>query len=140
MRITAVKVEKPVRLMDRAVLPLAIDDKKFEIFPPGQDATRIIPNARLGWGFTRRISKKGKKGNSINWDKIPINGDLELRNNNSKCSVFKSRATPNIMSPRIIFRNNKLPWLKFSDILSILECIPVKKRYNDKSPTRKSKY
>jgi hypothetical protein len=48
---TADMVAKAVRLMDRAAFPLARDDIKFEIFPPGQAATSIIPRATLGVGF-----------------------------------------------------------------------------------------
>ena len=33
---------------DKAILPFERADKKLEIFPPGQDAIRIIPSAIIG--------------------------------------------------------------------------------------------
>src|SRR6056297_831669 len=40
----------PVRLTDKAVLPLARLDIKLEMLPPGQEATKSIPRATLGVG------------------------------------------------------------------------------------------
>ena len=39
---------------------------KFEILPPGQAATIIIPKAILGCGFTNKIIKYVAKGNNTN--------------------------------------------------------------------------
>ena len=33
---------------ESSIFPLDREDMKFEIFPPGQDATRIIPSATIG--------------------------------------------------------------------------------------------
>ena len=45
VRNTALIVAIAVRLTDKATFPLASDEIKLEIFPPGQAATRIMPNA-----------------------------------------------------------------------------------------------
>ena len=48
----ALNVAKAVKLTDKAALALAIELMKLEMFPPGQEATKIIPNAMVGDGFT----------------------------------------------------------------------------------------
>ena len=48
VNIIAPKVANAVKVTDNAALAFASDDIKFDIFPPGQDATSIIPNAMLG--------------------------------------------------------------------------------------------
>ena len=46
--IMAPRSETAVRLTERATLPRARALKKFDTFPPGQEATRIIPNPIVG--------------------------------------------------------------------------------------------
>ena len=44
VRIKPAKLEKAVKLTESAIFPLANELIKLEIFPPGQDATNIIPS------------------------------------------------------------------------------------------------
>ncbi len=37
-----------VKLTERATLPFAREEMKLDILPPGQAATKIIPNAMVG--------------------------------------------------------------------------------------------
>ncbi len=53
--------EKAVKLTDSAVFPFARLVRKFETFPPGQAATKNIPNATLGGGWTMDIKTQVKK-------------------------------------------------------------------------------
>ena len=42
---TDVTVAIAVKLTDKAILPFASEEIKFDTFPPGQAATSIMPNA-----------------------------------------------------------------------------------------------
>ena len=44
----AIAVEIAVIDTESSMLPFDSDEMKFEILPPGHDATRIIPNAIIG--------------------------------------------------------------------------------------------
>jgi hypothetical protein len=63
------KVAKAVRVTDSAVLPFANDDKKFDMLPPGHDATSIKPNATEGVGLINNISKNVRAGKAKNCEK-----------------------------------------------------------------------
>ena len=63
---TATNVAKAVRLTDKAAFPPESCVMKFEILPPGQAATIIIPKAILGMGFIMFTNKKVIKGNKMN--------------------------------------------------------------------------
>lgn len=76
--ITAKIVEKAVNPTDNSTLPLANDVKKFEILPPGQDATISIPSATVAPGFIITISINVINGKRKNWDIIPAIVDLGL--------------------------------------------------------------
>ena len=45
---TAASVAIAVRLTDKATFPLASEEIKLEILPPGQAATKIIPRPMVG--------------------------------------------------------------------------------------------
>lgn len=60
--INAIKVENAVRLTANATFAFANEEIKLEIFPPGQAATKIIPNAMLGEGFKIKVKTKVKAG------------------------------------------------------------------------------
>jgi len=62
----AIMVEKAVIETDSAIFPFAREVMKLETFPPGQAATRIIPNATDGVGFRISTSRKVPAGNNIN--------------------------------------------------------------------------
>jgi hypothetical protein len=110
-------LETAVILIDMAELPLARYVTILERFPPGQAATKIIPNAMEGVSMFPGniiVNKKVKAGSIKNWAAKPITGalgDLMMR---LKSSNFKSRATPNIITPiaRLIINSNC--GLKFS--------------------------
>lgn len=99
----AINVEKAVKLTDKAVFPLAKCDIKFEILPPGQAATKIIPNATLGVGCINDINKKVTAGKIKNCENIPISMALGFIAISLKCSTFISKATPNITRAKVIF-------------------------------------
>lgn len=63
--ITAESVVIAVILTDKATLPLASDDIKLEMFPPGQAATKNIPNAKLGKGRLTQINRIVTNGSKI---------------------------------------------------------------------------
>jgi len=63
----AAVVEIAVRLTERATLPLAMELIKFEMFPPGHAATKIIPNATVGVGLSRSTNRKVRDGNKKVW-------------------------------------------------------------------------
>lgn len=60
------KVASAVMVTDKAELPFASDDRKFEMFPPGQDATSIIPSATDGVGLIIITNKNVMAGNTKN--------------------------------------------------------------------------
>ena len=72
----AATLENAVRLTDNAVFPLARLVRKLETFPPGHAATRNIPNATLGRGFSSEIIPQVKNGRAKNWEKTPKKNDL----------------------------------------------------------------
>ena len=53
----ASSVEIADMLIERGVLPFARYVRKFETFPPGQEATRNNPRAMLGRGWTIKTSR-----------------------------------------------------------------------------------
>lgn len=53
--------------IDNAVLPLARWVTKFDIAPPGQQATKIIPNSMPVGKSKNIVSKVVNAGNAINW-------------------------------------------------------------------------
>jgi len=82
--------------------PLDIELMKFEMFPPGQAATKIIPKATVGVGFSNRTNKKVNAGNKNVWLMNPIINDLGLFRISRKCSALMSSATPNMIKARAI--------------------------------------
>jgi hypothetical protein len=78
VRKVAARVAKAVKLTDNATLAFASDEIKFEIFPPGQAAIKIIPIATDGGGLRSSTNPKVSAGNRINCDPIPRSADLGL--------------------------------------------------------------
>lgn len=54
-----------LNVTERATFPFASNEKKLEAFPPGQAATRIIPNAIPCGGDQIKINTMVKAGNKI---------------------------------------------------------------------------
>lgn len=113
------KVATEVSPTDKAALALPKWLIKFEILPPGQAATRIIPKAILGWGSKRLIKMKVRKGSSKNWLKRPSTAGLGFLRMILKSSNRISRAMPNMIMARQILRRNNESALKFSRIASM---------------------
>jgi hypothetical protein len=74
VRIIAANVAMAVRLTDNAALPLEREDIKLEIFPPGQEATSIIPSAIVGVirFLSAMVIRKVTAGSKKNCDKKPV--------------------------------------------------------------------
>lgn len=99
-------VANAVRLTLSAVFPPERWVIKLEIFPPGQEATKIIPRAILGLGCKIRIRPKVKAGRIINCEVTPNREDLGLRHNLLKSDGLMSSATPNITIARHRFNSH----------------------------------
>ena len=84
---TAQTLAMAVMQTDKAVFPFAKEVIKFEILPPGQAATIIIPIATLGIGLKIKTTKKVKKGSAINCDINPISTDFGALNTLLKSST-----------------------------------------------------
>ena len=74
---------------ESAVEPLAKFVVKFEMFPPGQAATMIMPSAMDGLGATNLAIRKAIAGRSKNWQTTPIRNALGLLNAILKSASFK---------------------------------------------------
>ena len=51
---------------DSAILARPKSASRLELFPPGQQAIKIIPSARLGWGVTIKHIINVSRGKPIN--------------------------------------------------------------------------
>lgn len=63
------KVANAVKLTDNSTFPLAKDEIKLDIFPPGHDAINIIPIAIEAGGFNSIITINVNEGNKRNCEK-----------------------------------------------------------------------
>ena len=113
-------VAMAVMLTDNATFPFASEEMKFEIFPPGHEATSIIPNAMVGVMrfLNTMIRMKVVSGRKKNWEKKPTIVALGFRATFLKCSGLISRATPNMIKARVRLSTNKLSWVKLRWMLS----------------------
>ncbi|MPM71601.1 hypothetical protein SDC9_118569 [bioreactor metagenome] len=93
------KVVEAVKPTESSMLALDNDDMKFEIFPPGQAATNIIPIATVGvMKSLRRTTKiKVTNGKANNCEVNPMRADLGFFIINLNCSGRMPNATPNII-------------------------------------------
>lgn len=66
-------VLKAVSDTESSVLPLDREVMKLDMFPPGQDATRIIPKAIIGeiQFLNVIVRRKVNAGSSTSWQMIP---------------------------------------------------------------------
>lgn len=94
-----------LRVTDSSIFPFESDDMKLEIFPPGQDATRIIPNATIGviTGESANATAKVTAGRAIHCSNTPRITDLGFLNTSLNVSSLIPSATPNIIKARIMF-------------------------------------
>lgn len=110
----APRVAKPVRLTDNAALAFAIELMKFEMFPPGHEATKIIPKATEGLGFNIKIKRKLRRGSNTNCETIPVTTDLGFLIMALNSSMRMSSATPNMIKAKAMLRKNKPEGEKFN--------------------------
>ena len=103
-----------VRDTESSTFPLESDDMKLEMFPPGQDATRIIPNAIMGviTGERIRATANVTAGRATHCRNIPTNTDFGFLNTSLKVWNFIPSATPNIINASIMFTTAIPPWPK----------------------------
>ena len=94
-------------------LPLESDVMKFEMFPPGHDATRIMPRANIGeTSFPiAMISTSVRAGRSTSWHTIPVIMDLGFFTMSTNVLGLIPSATPNITSARTTFRRVEPPFI-----------------------------
>ena len=93
---------------DNSTLPFESEDMKFEIFPPGHDATSNIPIATIGVinGFSKIATRNVTAGSATHCNNTPKITDLGLcRRSLNVCSLIP-KATPNITNAKMIFTNN----------------------------------
>jgi hypothetical protein len=88
-----------------STLPLESDEIKFDILPPGQQATSIIPRAIIGVikGLRTKATAKVIAGRPTHCRRIPIITDFGFLKTSLKVSVLMPSATPNITKARIKF-------------------------------------
>ena len=98
------ELDTAVKLTESAAFPLAIDAMKFEIFPPGQAATSIIPKAKLGRGWMIKIKINVSAGSNKNWDSNPAKTDLGCFKTHRKSDHLRLMATPNMIKPKLRLR------------------------------------
>jgi hypothetical protein len=136
---TATTLAIAVMQTDSAVFPLARDVIKFEMFPPGQAATTIIPRATLGRGLNSSTSRKVRKGRAINCDKNPTRTDFGALNTSRKSLMDNCSATPNIMNPRLRFIIRIFCLSNFKVAVSRASCWSHENSEKNK-PTKKSDF
>ena len=103
--IGANEVVMAVNEMESAVLPLERDERKLDMFPPGQDATNNIPNAIIGVmkGFRIKAMAKVTAGKPTHCNRTPTMMDFGLLKISFNIFGFRPRATPNITNANMIF-------------------------------------
>ncbi len=85
-----------VRLTESSTLALAREDMKLEMFPPGQDATRIMPRPIIGeiHRLMRMASRQVKAGSRTNWHVAPRMTDLGFLNTSTNVPGLMPSETP----------------------------------------------
>lgn len=115
---TEIELENAVKLTERAVLPFARLLRKFETFPPGQDATRNIPKATDGGGEINNTRPSVRSGKRKNWERIPRKKPLGFLTKYWKSSTFRPNATPYIIRAKARFKSKRSSCEKFNLIPS----------------------
>ena len=103
--------------IDNSVLPFDSDEIKFEMFPPGHDATKIIPNAIIGviTGLKAKAMANVTAGRPTHCKKMPTITDLGFLKTSLNVCVLIPRATPNITNARMMLTMVIPPWPKLMD-------------------------
>ena len=103
--------------IDNSVLPFESDEIKFEMLPPGHDATKIIPNAIIGviTGFNAKAMANVTAGRPTHCKMMPTITDLGFLNTSlNVCGLIPS-ATPNITKAKMMLTLVIPPWPKLMD-------------------------
>ena len=102
--IGAQAVETAVIDTDSSTLPFDSDEMKFEMLPPGHEATRIIPSAIIGviTGLSASAIAKVTAGRPTHCNNKPVITDLGFINTSLKVCVLIPSATPNITNAKMI--------------------------------------
>lgn len=110
---TQTAVLNAVSETDSSELPLESDVMKLEMFPPGHDATRIIPRAIIGdiQFPIAMISSKVSAGRNTSWHTIPATIDLGFFMMSTNVEGLMPSATPNITNARTIVRRVEPPFI-----------------------------
>ena len=111
----AIVVVIAVNETDSMMLPLDRDERKFEMLPPGHDATNIIPSAIIGVirGLNVIATAKVMAGSATHCSSIPVMIDLGFLIMSLMVRGLMPRATPNITNARMMFTNTIPPSPKF---------------------------
>jgi hypothetical protein len=93
-----------VRDTESSVLPRDSDVMKLEMFPPGQEATRIIPNAIIGdIQFLNVIVRRNvSAGSRMSWHITPRKIDCGFLKMSTNVFGLIPSATPNITKANTI--------------------------------------
>ena len=91
-----------VRLTDSSILALERELMKLEMFPPGQEATRIMPSAmvQLIQCPKARASRKVSSGSRISWQQTPMIRDFGLLKTSANILGLMPSATPYMTKAR----------------------------------------
>ena len=131
-------VEIAVIDTDNSMLPFDNDEMKFEILPPGHDATKIIPNAIIGvmTGLRANAMAKVTAGRATHCNNRPTITDLGFINTSLKVWVLIPRATPNITNAKMILTIAIPPSPKLiATLLSDSSCSFISVTHRSSSPT-----
>ncbi len=76
----AIEVVIAVSETDSTMLPFESDERKFDMLPPGHDATNIIPSAIIGVInlFNANTTANVTAGRANHWRITPVNIDFGL--------------------------------------------------------------
>ena len=113
MAITQAAVLKAVSETESSEFPLERDVMKFEMFPPGHDATRIMPNAIIGEIQCPNtiVSSNVSAGRSTSWHTIPVIMDFGFFTISMNVAGLMPSATPNITNARTMLRRVEPPFM-----------------------------
>ena len=97
--------------IDNSVLPFDSDEIKFEMLPPGHDATKIIPIATIGVinGFSTMVKRQVIAGRITHCSSTPRITDFGFLKTSLNVWTLMPRATPNITNAKIKLTNNISP-------------------------------
>jgi hypothetical protein len=113
--IGAIAVVNAVSETDSTMLPFDSDERKFEMLPPGHDATNIIPSAIIGvmTGLKASATANVIAGRANHCNIAPVIMDLGFLKISLIVRGLMPRATPNITNARMIFTIIMPPSPKF---------------------------